>query len=224
MHPHACVHTWVCTKYIHTQCRLVSLCLLVPAWFLFSFACLEEVCLCVCFEMCVLVRVETHAWLHACAIYTTCTTSISLAMHLCILGLVCVNKHIWVPVSLVYVCVCFFFYLNLSVSPSGNTSQGSYQTWVIRGGWVTLLHLSEGAVESITDKVVFLNVSFSPQCLPPPFLPTQQSNGIAWLCDKISIAPTQILLHLLRRLPAAHPRISIVCENKHFNKITLISF
>lgn len=49
-------------------------------------------------------------------------------MHLCILGLMCVNKHIWVPVSLVYVCVCLFFYLNLSVSPSGNTSQGSYQT------------------------------------------------------------------------------------------------
>lgn len=30
-------------------------------------------------------------------------------MHLCILGLMSVNKHIWVPVSLVYVCVWFFF-------------------------------------------------------------------------------------------------------------------
>lgn len=184
------------------------------------YACVR-VCMCmsVCLEMCVLVCV-TRAWLHACAIYTTCTTSMSLVMHLCILGLVRVNKHIWVPVSLVFVCVCFFLHEPFSLS---------------LGDCFTRQLLDLSHQRRMTDSAPpkqrcsreheqiksSLNFSFSPQCLPPPFLPTQ-SNGIAWWWDKISIAPTQILLHLLMCLPAAHRRISIVCESKHYNEITLI--
>lgn len=181
---------------------------------------------CVCAGECVFVRVKIHAWLYACDIYTTCTTSISLAMHLCILRLVSVNKHIWVPVCLVCVClsVFFLFCLKPSVWPSGITSQGSYQTWVIRGVWVTLLHLCNDAAESITDKVVFLHFYLSLQCLLPPLLPPQQSNGIAWRWDKISIAPTHILLHLLICLPAVYCQISIVCEHKTINGVALIPF
>lgn len=188
----ACTHTLVYilefaqSTFTHSAAYFLFVCWCLPGFCLALPAC--KMCACVCAEECVLVCVETHVWLYACAIYTTCTTSISLTVQLCILRHVSFNKHIWVPVCLVCVCfgfffclfcILFFFCLNLSVCPSGITSQGSYQTWVTRGVWVTLLHLGKDAAESITDKVIFFTFFFLTPVSPTSFT---SHTTVKWYC------------------------------------------